>query len=377
MKQSLTRYLLLQKRMLRRKSYLVMVLSVLLFIAALKGISMQDSGMATVVIYVEDGADATAVSFAEGFHNMEGIILYEFVDSEEAALLRVQDGTADEAWMIPANMQSLVDEYSNTGKLDTPITVYVREQNVIHYFLKEILQAHFFRHTSVNLLNSFSLEKIGISGLDPNEYVPDGNLFQLYNIGESDAVEQLNYNLMPLRGFLALWLLISSIASSMYYIYDCRNGLFIYWNTKSPFLREFLYHFLTIFDSMIIALIGLWVGGVFTDWRTELVSAFIYCIILVLFAMLLEKVMKSEKVIGVFTPVMITFAAIFSPVFVDLRSYKILQNLVPSFHYLKSTFDCYYIRGAFLYILCLLAILSFTKGREFYAISKYQRRAKR
>ncbi len=359
MRQLFTRYFLLQKRMLRRKSYLVMILAVLLFVAVLKGISMQDSGMATVVIYLEDGADETARSFTEGFHNMQSVILYEYADSKDRALERVKNGTADEAWVIPAKMQEMVEEYAKTGMLKHPITVFVREQNVIHYFLKEILQAHFFRYTSVHILNNYSLEKLGISGLDSNSYIPEGNLFQMYNIGDSDAVEQLNYNLMPLRGFLALWLLISSIASAMYYLYDCRNGLFIYWETKSPFWREFAYHFLTIFDSVVIALIGLLVGGVFTDWRAELPAALLYAVILVLFSMFLEKLLVSEKIIGVFTPVMITVAAIFSPVFVDLRSYKKVQNLIPSFHYLKSTFDAYYLRGALIYtaILLILVIL--------------------
>ena len=75
MKQELTRFLLLQKRMIRRKSYVAMVLSVLLFVAVLRGISTAESGLATIAVFVEEGADEKALELIDNIASLDSVIL--------------------------------------------------------------------------------------------------------------------------------------------------------------------------------------------------------------------------------------------------------------------------------------------------------------
>ena len=227
---------------------------------------------------------------------------------------------------------------------------------MIHFFLQEILQSQVYRLAGSRILNDYSVNNLGRENGTYEEYIPGDSIFKLYNIGDPDASEEMSYIVMPLRGFMALWLMISAIASAMYYIYDNNNGLFIFWKTRNGFLREFMYHLIVTFDSAVIALAGLALGGVFTGIIKELAAMAVYVVILTLFAMFVRLLLDSEMAVGVFTPVMITVSAIFSPVFVDLRSYKVIQNVVPPFHYLKSVFDPYYFRGGAVFVICIFTV---------------------
>ena len=366
MKQEFTRFLLLQKRMIRRKSYVAMVLSVLLFVAVLRGISTAESGLATIAIYVEEGADDTALKLRDNIMGTDSVILYREFDSADEAIDETASGRADATWIIPADLSRTVLEFAEKERTRHPINIYVREQNVIHFFLQEILQSQVYRLAGSRILDDYSYENLGTGNDEYERYIPGDSIFKLYNIGDPDASEEMNYIVMPLRGFMALWLMISAIASAMYYIYDKNNGLFIFWKTRNAFLRELMYHLIVTLDSAVIALFGLLVGGVFTGVLKELAAMAVYVVILTLFSMFVRLLLDSEMAVGVFTPVMITVAAIFSPVFVDLRSYKVIQNIVPPFHYLKSVFDPYYFKGGSVFAVCLFAVslgLYFLRGK--------------
>ena len=357
MKQALTRYILLQKRMIRRKSYIAMALSVFIFILILRGVAMQDSSMTTVALALEAGADETSRSLYESLSSPNVLIRYVKYDTEDEAIKAVAGGKADEAWIIPADLSVLVQEFAIHKSVSRPIKIYARDPNVLHFFLREILEAQLFKHIGKLIYTDFAEKKLGFTSSDYEAHVTDATIFRIYDIGDEVPEEQPNYVTAPLRGFMALWLLISAIASAMYYISDERKGLFIYWKTKCPALREFLYILVVMLDSAVIALAGLFIGGVMTGLIWEILLILLYIVTLDLLAMIFRRIMRNEKIIGVFTPVIVTMAATFSPVFMDLRAFWYIQKLIPSYHYLESIFDPYYRTGMVLYCLILLGIV--------------------
>ena len=359
MKKIITRYLLLQKRLIRKKSYLLMILSVFLFVLILRGVAMQDSSMVKVSI-AYDGAgepDEIAASVYDGFENAGVVLSFDKYDTKEDAIKAVASGKADEAWIIPCNLSEIIVKFADKTKISEPIEIYAREKSVIQFFLRELLQAKLYRYISEEIYNHFVTENIGEVKADFSAHVPVQNVFKLYDMAEGEPQEQPDYVTAPLRGLIALWLLISAIASAMYYIYDKKNGLFIYWRTKHDGLREFMYLFVIAFDSSIIALFAIYLAGIFTNIFTEISVIFIYDIILTLFAMLLIRIMRSETVIGIFTPVIVTVSSVFSPVFFELRAFEVICRLVPPYHYLKNIVDFYYLKGMLIYTGILLILV--------------------
>ena len=83
----------------------------------------------------------------------------------------------------------------------------------------------------------------------------------------------------------------------------------------------------------------------------------VYDIILVFFAMFIRRILRKEMIIGIFTPVIISLCAIFSPVFIDAKPYEALCRCIPPYHYLKSMFDSYYFLGMIIYCASLFAVV--------------------
>lgn len=359
MKLMFRRYLLLQKRLIRRKSYIAMVLSVFVFILILRGVATQDSSMTSVAIAVEVGADEAALELYSGLDSPSFLIRYIKYDTVEEAMDAVAKGKADEAWIIPAHLSNFIDDFTAHSFVAEPIKIYVREPNVLHFFLKEMLVAQLYKQVSKQIFEEYSIEKIGTVTVDFASNVPTGDPFKMYDVGDDISEEQPDYVIAPLRGFIALWMLISAIAAAMYYIYDDKKGLFIFWKTKYGFLREFLYIAVVLINSSVIAFIGLCLGGVLTNAFTEIFLLLFYSLILIFFSMVLRKLLRNELVIGIFTPLIVTVAATLSPVFMDLRSFWYIQKLIPTYHYLESIYDPYYRIGMSMYCVCMgvLAVL--------------------
>ena len=362
MKLKLKRYLLLHKRLIRRKSYICMTLSIFLLILVLRGIATQDSSITSVAIAKEEGADEISRKVYESLSSPNVLIRYIRYDTEKEAIDAVAEGKADEAWIIPADLSELIAEFAEHKSVSKPIKIYARDPNVLHFFLREILEAQLYKHIGKLIYTDFAEKKLGKVSADYEAHIPDVNIFRIYDIGAEEPEEQPDYVTAPLRGFMALWLIISAIASAMYYISDEKKGLFIYWKTKSPAVREFLYIFVVMFDSAVIALLGLFLGGVMTDIRCEVPLILLYAVTLTLLAMIFRRIMRNEKILGVFTPVIITMAATFSPVFMDLRAFWYIQKIIPSYHYLESVFDPYYRTGMIVYCISLLGIVILIEG---------------
>ena len=191
-----------------------------------------------------------------------------------------------------------------------------------------------------------------------DNYGINGNLFEMGYVDEGAAPveEEVSYLLMPLRGILALWLLLCAIAASMYYLEDEKNGLFIWWKVKAPIIRDFLYYVVIIAIPSVMVLVGLIYGGVFTNIKRELIAIVLYDLAIIFLANILRLLIRSIKGLGIITPILIMASAIFAPVFIDFKEGRTIQKFSPTFHYLYCIHDEYYVKSLLLYGIILLVI---------------------
>jgi ABC-2 type transport system permease protein len=185
----------------------------------------------------------------------------------------------------------------------------------------------------------------------------NGNLFEMGYIdsGKTEA-DDTSYLMMPLRGILALWLLLLSVAASMYYLEDESNGLFIWWKTRFPLVRDILYYVVIMALPTVMVLLGLVYGGVFVGAGRELIAIILYDFTLIIFASILRELIGSIKGLGILTPILIMAFAILSPVFIDFKEGRAFQKICPTFHYLYCIHDEYYVKSLLLIGIILILI---------------------
>ena len=359
------RYLLLLKRLLKKKSYIVMLLVAPLMALMLRTMSSADAGLLTIGVLVP-GDDYSSQWLKNNLTDNPGSLRFIFYEDEQRLVKDVESQQLQEGWICPANLDETVSDMALKGRTKNKIEIVIRESGLTHMLSKEVLCSRIYPMIARKMAESFISEKV--YGSSPTEeqvahildtydnYGINGNLFEMGYIDEADTDEDLNYLMMPFRGILALWLLLLAVAASMYYLEDDANGLFIWWKTRVPMVRDFLYYGVIMLIPSVMVLVCLAYGGVFTSFKRELVGIVLYDFAVIMLANILRELLPSIKAFGIILPVLIMGSAILSPVFIDFKEGRALQKFSPTFHYLYCIHDGYYVQSLLLFGMILLII---------------------
>ena len=105
MKKFLLWQFMLNKRLLHKKEFLILLCLIPLLVVGMSLLSKEDSGVVTVLLCMEDEKDTLAVEIVEGMLKEDSIIRYKLVNKEEA-YQAVQAGTADCAWIFREDFEN-------------------------------------------------------------------------------------------------------------------------------------------------------------------------------------------------------------------------------------------------------------------------------
>lgn len=346
------RYLLLLKRLLRKKSYIVMLLLVPILFFVLKGVAQENGHIMAVGVYVA-GEDDSSKMLRESLGESESSIQYVSYESEDELRKAVANKTIDEGWITPFDLDGLVEGMAVSSIPSEKIKVVVRENGLSHLLGKEILCSKVYPAVAKQLYLNYAAA-LGLNADDKNfdSFGLSNSLFEMGYL-DQEEVSDTSLILMPLRGILAVWLLLCGIAASMYYIEDRNNKIFIWWKTRFTFLRDLGYYGVVFLMPTIITIAGLIYSGSFTTVLREIPALLLYEVAVILLAMLLRMVLGSIKNLGILTPDLIIVVTILSPVFIDLKEARQVQRFCPTFHYLSSIHDTYYLKTLFIYTVLL------------------------
>ncbi len=329
--------------------------------------STADAGLMTIGVYIPSD-DEYSMRFRQDLADNPGSLQFIFYDNEETLIEDVERQRLAEAWIVPENFEKTVMDMAEKGRTKEKIQIVIRESGLTHMLGREVLCSRVYPMVARQIAINYSSEKVYGENITEEQlqkiidtydgYSINGNLFEMGYIDKSDGdtSDDLNYLMMPLRGILALWLLLCGVAASMYYLEDEKNGLFVWWKTKVPLVRDFLYYLVIVLIPSIMVLIGLAYGGVFTTFGREVIAILLYDFAVITLANVLRLLIRSIKGLGIVTPILIMASAIFSPVFIDIKEGRQLQKLCPTFHYLYCIHDQYFVKSLLIYGILLLIL---------------------
>ncbi|MCR4694150.1 MAG: ABC transporter permease [Pseudobutyrivibrio sp.] len=368
------KYWLLFKRLIKKKSYLAMILVVPLMVLAMTLVARGQAGFMTIGLYFEEAVVSDAAPFLqEDLRENPGSFTFVFYDDKEQLEADLRDSTLTEAWIIPEDFDSTIADMARYNDTDNPVRILVREEGISHLLAREFLSARLYPLIAKEVMGAYAMENFrDLSDTDLNQlnnifdtYELEGNLFEMgYLDGDRADDSDGGYLLMPLRGILSLWLLLCGFAGAMYYIKDREDGLFIWWKSKTPFLRDMGYFLVIVIVPSLLVLFGLLAGGAFTTVSRELSLILLYDLTIILIGDILVSVLRKIKNIGLVMPLAILSSALLSPVFIDLKSARQIQVFFPTFLYMSGIHDDYYVGRLAMYILYLLFIDLIIRGGE-------------
>ena len=365
-----TWYILLTKRLFKKKSFILVLLLLPCLSAGLLLVSTQESGVLTVALVAEKkeaadkvGEDTSSKQLIKRIRAEKSIIRFVEADSEEEADRLILSHQADAAWIFPESLEKAAASYLSGSK---PIVKVVqKDEGVLYALSREIIYKNIFPYISYAVYKSYMYniyqKKIPEAEFDSkinaayNSIEISDNLVRFAYIDSEENLPASNYLLSPLRGLMAVWLVLCGFAAAMYYKSDEEAKLFIWIEPERRFFLALAYILCVLFIAGITVLSALAISGGFISFRAELVNMLLLILAASGFCNLLRLLCKNMYLIAVFMPVSLISMIVLSPIFADAGLRK-LQLLNPVFYYLNLFYSKGYRFGFIIYIILLYVL---------------------
>lgn len=346
-------FCLLQKRLLKKKVFLVLLTVLPLAVLALHVTALkEDAGIVKILLYGEDGCGEAALRVMDRLLEEDSVIWYESCLSEEEAVKRIERGEAEALWIFRENFAERLKDFSEKGEGKAFVTIVSLADKKDSIFLKlaaEKLYGVIFPELSYDIYESFLEEKLPALSADEKELRDfynatrvEESLFEFAYVNEEDAtgdIEANNYLTVPVRGLLALFVLLCGLAAALLFMQDEKRKLFAGMPIKHRYLFALGYHGIAVLDGAAAAFLALALSGTFTQFFKELLLLFAYSVLTAVFCNLLRLSLKKEMLLGLFTPVLLLLCLAVCPVFFNIKKFRMVQKLLPPYYYLNALHD--------------------------------------
>ncbi len=344
MKKTMMWLWLMAKRWYKKPSFLLMLLLLPLAAAALSGISREESGMVRVAL-VAKGEDTITAAVMEELTSEQSMMHYTVCATPEEAVTLVQNGKLDAAWIFAEDISAKVEAFAAEGGDAAPLVQVVeRESNLLLQLSRERLSGVLYPYCSrafyVQYIRTKDTALSALSGEELLAYYDEHplnlELFKFQTPDSQESDEKVGYLTAPLRGVLAVLLLLCALAVAVFYGQDEERGTFAWLPLSRRPWAELGYQVTAVLPMAAIMLVTLMAAGVAGALWREALLLLCYALCCVCFAMLVRQIVRNLRLLAVLIPVFTVALLAVCPVFFELREVRVLQMLFPPTYYLYA-----------------------------------------
>ena len=358
--------LMLNKRLYKKAAFVTIMLFIPLCVFALGIAAEQQSGFVSIVLAREDNADPVSTELVNSFMSEKSLVRFTLAASPAEAVSEVKSGGADAAWIFPTDMKSEIEKYAATGSNKKPfIKVIEREENVFLRLTREKLSASLFGYSAKVRYIDFARTNIPDIDLTDAELIDyfdnvsvSEELFTIGSVGDFDTDGQgANYLVAPIRGILAILIMLCGMAATIFYMQDERSGTFALVKSKNRIYVSAACVMIAVMNIAAVTLLALFLSGIATAFLNELVSLILYALCCTAFCLLLMQIFRNLRLFAATIPLFVIAAGVFCPVFFDLRQTAIIGHLLPPTYYINAAYSNSYKLYMLLYLTALTALI--------------------
>ncbi len=349
--------LLTEKRLLKKISYVAVLLIVPFLVFGLRQAASQEAGMVTIGLYTPAEEGSLSDALLDRFMEEKSVLRFLRYETEDEAIKALTGKTVDAVWILPEDLEGELVKLAEKGTVKPVARVVEREDDVTLTFTREVLCSRIFPELAYQTYVEYVNRKIDGNVPEKEELLErferiqrTGNLFQAeYLDGTEDTGE--NYFMAPIRGLLAIWLVLSGFAGILYQKQDETNGLFDAIPGRKRILYSFGLQAVVLFNGGVIYLTACKILGVLDHFGRELMLLLLLLVMIAFFCNVIGLLVKRMEGIGVLIPVMTLLMIAFCPIFINLRKYGALQSLLPPYLYLKALHGVGYLKYMGIYVV--------------------------
>ena len=329
--------LLLLKRCFRRPGYWFILAAAPLLTLALLSAAREGSRLVTVALVLTDPRDPAAVLTRDSLARSSGAVRVLEFDAPDSARDAVADGTADAAWIL-GSLEEELRAYAETGWTDPVIRVVEREDNPLLMLARERLYAALFPALSHAEFDALMGKRFGVTDetilRERYDFGADLCSMVLFEDLSGGEREESAYLLSPVRGLLALLVLLTGLASALYAIGEDRRETFLWLSRPGRAFVPLLSHFLAELPAAAAALLSLWAAGLTRGAGGECLLMLAYCAACAVLSEVLRRLLRTEERLAAVIPAVLLISLALSPIFADLG--LPLRGILPTDWYLRA-----------------------------------------
>ena len=348
-------FYMLAKRLYKKAAFVMLMVLLIAAVIVFTISSKSDSGFLRIALAEEEQGGKISSDIIEELLNEDSMILFTRYDSPAAAIDSVAGGSADAAWIFPANMGDTVGDYSLL-KGDT-VKVVERQQNVITRLAREKLNAVLFSRTAKAFYLGYADEKLpmldSFSDEELLQYFRDAKIDEelfVFDNPTSGDIGSTDYLTAPLRGLLGIITLLGGMAGALYYMKDEERKLFETVEARRRPLVAFGCIFTAAVNIAVVSMIALVSSGLYRFSISEVIATLLYAVAVTAFCMLLGSIFRNIKLFCAALPALIIIISVVCPVFFNLKQVRGLSFLFPPTYYINAPLG-----GSYLLYLALFS----------------------
>lgn len=354
-------YLLLNKRLLKKPSFLIVLLSLPLLTFAMGCAARGESGVLHILLYQEDEEDELSSAIGEELLQGESVIRFTRIEDKEEGLASLRQGKADALWILPENTKEKMEAYIRKGK--PMFEIWEGEDSSVLRLSREKLYKAAFPYLSRLFYLDFMQENANEGERGRPDFEEDlrnyyegieieGELLRFALLQGEDYVKKemaKSYLLSPLRGIMAIWLVLCGLAAAMYFLKDLQAGLFSLIPAENRIWVSLAYQMSIMLNAGAMMLLALFVSETAGEWTRELGAMLLLILALIGFCNLLRLLIPNIYLLSASIPFIIIVFLVLSPIFADIGLRR-AQYLIPTYYYLNLIYSTELLPAWLLYI---------------------------
>lgn len=358
-------FFLLNKRLYKKATFVIILALVPTVVLGLGIVAKQDSGFATIALAQDDNLDPVSNEIIEELMYDNSLLRFKRFETRQEATESVILGQCDSAWIFLDNMSERMNAFSEeSNSKNAVVNVVEREQNVLlrisHEKLSNVLYKYFSKDLYIGYIRTNVSELENLSEAELMQYYDsffvDGELFEFAYSGINP--EEISYLVAPVRGLLSVLVALCAMASAMFFIQDEKRGTFSWLPESRKIYMEFICQIIAVMNISIAMLSALAISGLTVSLTREIIILVLYIVATALFGMLLRNLFNSIKALGALIPLFITVMIALCPVFFEFKKFKFLQMLFPPTYYINAINNTNFVNHMIIYIIACMVLIA-------------------
>ena len=353
---------LCNKRLLKMKSFIVLLCLIPIVMPIAQNAMEKDSGIFRIALAAEDKSAAaeSAISFMT---ESDSIIKFTVCKTVEDAKEMVADFKADAAWIFKDDFDKRISKFV-TGEDQSPfIKIIEREETISLQLAREMLYGAVFNEVSFRIFKEQAEETFASYSFSEDDFRSFYNrtdrcdsIIEFSRLNSDAEIQKNSYLTGPTRGIMAIMVLFAALAAAIYFLKDQAEGKYDWLSVKKRVLPAFSLCISAAFLEGAGVLIAFLIANNTISFTTELCSMIFFVFAAAVFALNFCVIFKSYGKFGALLPGIVIISLILSPIFFNVDFLRPIRLLLPSHYYLYSLYDPSYYAYFPIYIISGTAV---------------------